>query len=119
MLGLSRHLACARCRLTVAGSRPSASSFLRSSIWARGWCFEGSCSSATKAVARASVTTHSSWPVTPFLGIGVPHIVVAALTLARSGFRCHDVVRGSRPERLQAGDPDLVPVLRQYELAGS
>src|ERR1700704_2497773 len=35
----------------------------------RGWCFAGSCSSATSAVANASVTTHSSWPVIPFFGI--------------------------------------------------
>src|SRR5665647_74309 len=72
--GNSLHLACARCRLTLAGAEPAASSFLISSIWVRGWCFAGSCSSATSAVARASVITHSSWPVIPFFGIGHPRV---------------------------------------------
>src|ERR1700753_910270 len=40
-----------------------------SSICTRGWCFSGSCSSATSAVASASVKTHSSWPVIPFFGM--------------------------------------------------
>jgi hypothetical protein len=30
---------------------------------------DGNCSSAISAVANASVITHSSWPVIPFLGI--------------------------------------------------
>ena len=41
-------------------------SFLISSIWVCGWCFGGSCSSATSAVAKASVMPHPSWPVIPF-----------------------------------------------------
>jgi hypothetical protein len=67
--GNKLHFAWARCRLTVPGWQPAAKSFLISSIWVCGWCFGGSCSSATNAVANASVTTHSSWPVIPFLGI--------------------------------------------------
>src|SRR6266403_1878598 len=79
MVGRSRsgnnlHFAWARCRAAVSGSQPAPKSFLISSIWARGWCCGGSCSSATSAVANASVITHSSWPVIPFLGIGpLPH----------------------------------------------
>jgi hypothetical protein len=69
MSGNNLHFACARCRLRVPGWQPAARSFLTSSIWVRGWCFSGSCSSAMIAVANASVTTHSSWPVIPFLGI--------------------------------------------------
>src|SRR6266404_8191669 len=74
MVGRSRsgnnlHFAWARCRATVSGLQPALRIFLISSIWARGWCFGGSCSSATSAVANASVTTHSSWPVIPFFGI--------------------------------------------------
>src|SRR5258706_10795813 len=41
------------------------------------WCCGGSCSSATSAVANASVTTHSSWPVIPFLGISPPQRLVS------------------------------------------
>src|SRR6516162_5713850 len=40
-----------------------------SAMCVEGWCFGGSCSSAINAVANASVITHSSWPVIPFLGI--------------------------------------------------
>src|ERR1700738_2265229 len=69
MSGNNLHFAWARCRLTVPGWQPAVKSFLISSIWVRGWCFGGSCSSAIGAVANASVTTHSSWPVIPFLGI--------------------------------------------------
>src|SRR6266851_7472548 len=79
MVGRSRsgnnlHLAWARCRATVPGSQPAPKSFLISSICVRGWCCGGSCSNAISAVANASVTTHSSWPVIPFLGISpLPH----------------------------------------------
>src|SRR6266403_5615318 len=67
--GNNLHFAWARCRLTVPGWQPAAKSFLISSIWVCGWCFGGSCSSATSAVAKASVMTHPSWPVIPFFGI--------------------------------------------------
>ena len=82
MVGRSRsgnnlHFAWARCRAAVSGSQPAPKSFLISSIWARGWCCGGSCSSATSAVANASVTTHSSWPVIPFLGISPPQRLVS------------------------------------------
>src|SRR5260370_5477063 len=70
--GNNLHFACVRCRSTVPGWQPAAKSFLISSIWVCGWCFGGSCSSAISAVANASVITHSSWPVIPFLGITTP-----------------------------------------------
>ena len=61
---LNLHLAQAKCRLTVGCQQ-----FRVSSICWRDCWVGSSCSSATSAVASASVTTHSSWPVIPFFGM--------------------------------------------------
>src|SRR5229473_1541078 len=82
--GNNLHFAWARCRLTVPGWQPAVKSFLISSIWVCGWCFGGSCSSATSAVAKASVMTHPSWPVIPCLGISPSPRLVSAVNRATS-----------------------------------
>src|SRR5216684_1953790 len=66
----------------------------------RGWCFVGSCSSAFSAVANASVTTHSSWPVIPFLGISaLPHDPALKHITVRSKEKPAGVNRLARPPR--------------------
>ena len=77
-VGNRRHLAWARCRLKVPGWHLAASIFRMSSICCRDCWVGSSCSSAISAVANASVTTHSSWPVIPFFGMRTPHRVGSA-----------------------------------------
>src|ERR1700682_2381014 len=113
--GNNLHLAWARCRVTVPGWQPAANSFLISSMCVRGWCFGGSCSSATSAVAKASVTTHSSRPVIPFLGIGL--FLASCQSLSASSCSgslekqaCHVLRPGVRGKKRQA---TIRPILSQ------
>ena len=78
-----------------------------SSMCGRGWCFAGSCSSATSAVASASVITHSSWPVIPFFDIlrisalavitGVHHRATATLRVPSTIYKRKTMILTQRP----------------------
>src|SRR5216683_2450097 len=119
--GNNLHLAWARCRVTVPGWQPAANSFLISSMCVRGWCFGGSCSSATSAVAKASVTTHSSRPVIPFLGIGLFLASCRCWSASSSSWSiekqaCHVLRPGVRGKKRHADDHSAYP-LASYPLA--